>query len=1253
MINNFKHTGNNLLTPVSLLRKSYDFIDDVLRRNIGTIDYEQHIKNIDDIFIGHENIGDVVSIYPTPNNTLLHFISPIRTKYNNYYDYANQLNSKISYQGLFHDFNAVEVDHNILRIDTSEYGSFNFLNEENLSNPLFKIGDQYLSYVDEVIIEKQNNNYVFGIENDNKTKIPHQLTNGYNYDTFYGTTYPKLSIKDDITTTIFDNVSLNFVQNGKYNFYDISFDDLVEDSNNLTYSNVNVYLNDGVNKQRGGIHNKYGSLLREGISYNKLMHNGKSEFSTLQFDSKNLFNDVSTKVYAESYNDLDTPLFEMNISDIDGLVSDDDTPLNNQDKKSYLTLSETSKHDDLVNYTNQNFRKGKIKTLISRFGSMAEGNGSTDCVKSDEYDTYHTAVSSYGTSHGRNLLKSPNKRQMKYGAYNDPYCRVWTTHHQYKSFNDLIRPFAEDGAIIDSTTLYGKYGFFNVRRPETEGFDNGLKRLHEHGVLDIHTNLVRITPNTDSTESREEQIKKCMFSIENLAWKGVQEDYLSEEQRGPLGGRIMWFPPYDIKFSENVSSQWNSTKFIGRGEPVYTYTDTERNGQLSFKILIDHPSIVNWYTQNGTNKGNQWTQDGEEYDLLRFFAGCDIPEPYNKDENPLLNKNKKNDDENDDLNNQNTESNSQKEDDISNDITDTVESDAPTNDTEKIIFMAFFPNNYTGNYEKGTVNPIVYLMNGIGAQKWNPKESGDKVALKSDKFSDYADIPTDDDTIDYTNTSYEVNGYEMRTSSNDGVTPNGVTKITINNKACSSCTIGDYVLVPQKNSKHTLPSNSENYTAWDWWYRVDEVERTSGQWLTPRIAGHSDQRSFGLNSQKGLTNVINAASSFNITDDEKESLYSLSDVFVAFNEFNKRSTLLTRMLKEDSYADETKVEEIKSKLNDYKIQSVEACGMASSHGASVTGSNQILMNDRASTMIKWLQTMFNDNSIKYDNTTNSGSTIKESEENTYKTSDTYGQKKDESELLAKLGRSAKIIIELKRDVTKNIQNTLESQNNEESGTSSTTKVLIENETKENITNDNMMTATETTSVEETLDTSKRYDDEYKFFNRLALTDPVLRHEISEKVKFFDPAFHAITPEGFNARLTFLQQCTRQGPTIGNSKGGTANNLAFGRQPVCVLRIGDFYNTKIVIESMSIDYGNQQWDLNPEGIGVQPMYADISISFKFLGGSDLTGPIGRLQNAVSFNYYANTSIYDDRSEMIEYKNKDISNYKPFDVNKTNK
>ena len=166
---------------------------------------------------------------------------------------------------------------------------------------------------------------------------------------------------------------------------------------------------------------------------------------------------------------------------------------------------------------------------------------------------------------------------------------------------------------------------------------------------------------------------------------------------------------------------------------------------------------------------------------------------------------------------------------------------------------------------------------------------------------------------------------------------------------------------------------------------------------------------------------------------------------------------------------------------------------------------------------------------------------------------------------------------------------------------------------------------------------QRYDNEGEFFELLDKEAPFLHHLISEKIRYFDPAFHSISPEGFNSRLTFLQQCTRQGSTIenGNPNQITAYNLAFGRPPICVLRVGDFYNTKIIINSLNIQYDNTQWDLNPEGIGVMPMFAKVSITFTFLGGSDLAGPIARLQNAVSFNYYANAGVYDNRAEMVEY------------------
>ena len=167
----------------------------------------------------------------------------------------------------------------------------------------------------------------------------------------------------------------------------------------------------------------------------------------------------------------------------------------------------------------------------------------------------------------------------------------------------------------------------------------------------------------------------------------------------------------------------------------------------------------------------------------------------------------------------------------------------------------------------------------------------------------------------------------------------------------------------------------------------------------------------------------------------------------------------------------------------------------------------------------------------------------------------------------------------------------------------------------------------------------RYETEAEYFQKLEKDDPLVYKSIKDKFKHFDPAFHSISPEGFNARLNFLHQCTRQGHTYEPSeKNGvvTAGNLAFGRMPVCVLRIGDFINTKIIIKNMSINYdnGGMQWDMNPEGIGVQPMYAKINLNITIIGGQSLDGPISRLQNAVSFNYYANTGVYDDRADRYK-------------------
>lgn len=145
---------------------------------------------------------------------------------------------------------------------------------------------------------------------------------------------------------------------------------------------------------------------------------------------------------------------------------------------------------------------------------------------------------------------------------------------------------------------------------------------------------------------------------------------------------------------------------------------------------------------------------------------------------------------------------------------------------------------------------------------------------------------------------------------------------------------------------------------------------------------------------------------------------------------------------------------------------------------------------------------------------------------------------------------------------------------------------------------------------------------------------ILKGFQSIKNNNYYPMFHSQTPEDFHKRLTFLQQCTRQGSAIRSNpevdKNGVTRvkNSVFGRQPICVLRIADFFYTKVIIESVTVDYSDAPWDTNPEGMGMQPMMADVQLQLKVIGGQSLKGPIDALQNAVSFNYYANSTFRND-------------------------
>ena len=954
---------------------------------------------------------------------------------------------------------------------------------------------------------------------------------------------------------------------------------------------------------------------------------------------------------------------------------------------------------DLIKKTNDNFNHGKYRTLIARFHTNSQDSKNGDGTQS--------AVSSkYGMSHGRNLLKiNPTTEN----GYNNPYCRVWTYHHQYNQIGRLIRPFDETSAEqLESAEQVGDYNSVGFRTIKSEGFGGGSSRLDKYGVLNYENGFVNIAPTAkikDYFEKKEEDkkivaTKKCMFSLENLAWRDSKtdrsvysEDGLSPEQKGPFGGRIMWFPPYDLNFSEDVRVDWNGNKFIGRGEQIYTYTNTERSGNLSFTLLIDHPSIIDYWTghkRNGlSNQGDDLLEgniggvdkiNNQENTLLRFFAGCDIlsakPQMYKGRNVPPLEPKK--------------EEKPPKNDEVKkpDEVKEVVE--------KQIQVLLFYPNNYSGVDDWDTeVNPVWYLMNGVGAQKY---VNGNKDAVDIPTNLNKITMKIDGGSSTFTGGYERLNGGISIASANLAEDYNVIsgtyadTKsverkaqyLTLNGGAKIKANYGgiNYTLAKIVGSKamslgNAYENKAPNYVSKNvtgpnhLWYRRRYYYRVDKAYENQEFSNtesYLDTASHQLNAS-GYGNA-RAIKDFGIKEESNTfRLISFTDLFTALETSIDPSN--------DNLAQSDVSKELKKIFTDtnrYEITSLEYYGHASYQGRRT--SNNTLARNRANTLKKWLEGFSEFSGVE--------SKQPQIKNQPKKIVTNVGHNSD---LEVKLWRSASVIIKYNEVSVTNagVTNTssavtkVEIPNKEQSkkirvGTpldwlktpngqafmqkhvDLATKAYIAERYNGKLTwediesysdfnynfsdpnswdyddfkNQSGITITEPKEVE-------RYDNEGEFFELLTRESPFLHHLISDKIKYFDPAYHSISPEGFGARLTFLHQCTRQGSTIENGSVGevSAYNLAFGRPPVCILRLGDFYYTKIIINSLNINYDNPQWDLNPEGIGVMPMFAKISINFTFLGGSDLAGPIARLQNAVSFNYYANTSVYDNRAEMVEY------------------
>ena len=678
------------------------------------------------------------------------------------------------------------------------------------------------------------------------------------------------------------------------------------------------------------------------------------------------------------------------------------------------------------------------------------------------------------------------------------YCRVFAKDTPYLQYNDLQK---QDGIT-------------------TEG------RRFAYSVLDKTYNL-NIVPNKQEGGQGSSNIvgpintavaKKYMFSLENLAWKtsstpGFSTSDLPVCERGPNGGRVMWFPPYELSFTESVSANWNPNDFLGRPEPIYTYKNTSRNGTLSWKIVVDHPSvlnvIVNKILSNETNK----TRINSILDS--FFAGCRKYDVYE------LAK----------------------------------------------LYVNINPNDL---YE---------LQQAVNTKQLTREQ------------------------LEYTRQTLET-GYNS---------PNG----------------GDGIPVSQSGGGGNTQELFNKYKQLGFYFENDfpkkgNVVNYNSEYVTYTTTG---KQTYTTKPNSGATEQF-----FNTV------------VTPNYLEINKFTTELVKQLETNPEGTVT-------------ILISSSCSAPASVSYNVE-----LSQRRVESMIKYFTE--NEATNKYITSSPARLIVKEAPLNVAEGTGALGETARSNPMTSSQTEApftftphqttydcdgadvqggdtlvgAKEIYTVgamacRRAYISNIISTLTAPQTTPQPNTPPPTVLVGNVV---LTTEPVQEITQEWKPKDNITKKvvRALLSECDYFETIKAETPMVYDNLKDKLKFFQPAFHSMTPEGLNSRLTFLQQCMRPGDTIKSPFSQTvdASNTSFGAPPVLILRVGDFYNTKIIPNSLNITY--EGLDLNPEGIGVQPMIATVSMQFNFVGGSGLKESVDKLQNALTFNYYANTEIYDDRADATD-------------------
>jgi len=826
------------------------------------------------------------------------------------------------------------------------------------------------------------------------------------------------------------------------------------------------------------------------------------------------------------------------------------------------------------------------------------------------------------------------------------YCRVFTKDRPYYTFDELQKP---DGNI----------------------------RKYTNSVLDSTFNL-NIAPlgGVDSTNIKDGRVKKYMLSLENLSWRtsnkpGYTYEDLPDCEKGPNGGRIMWFPPYDLSFDESISTGWQDNTFLGRPEPIYTYTNTSRKGNISFKVIVDHPSIMNVLVDKELE--NESSNETINQVIDSFFAGCTKYDLYDLVKKfPMFTP------------------------------SDVFEVQLLNTPEDVKTFTEILPNTVIEQeiIEKKippdpipTPAPCTSWQISVGTTTTDVSytDCDDNLIVLSALTSTATTVCVKRNSVptftvsDVANTVTNTT-QPCSTPPTVTVTPPLVTEAPIENQFPE---VGFFF-----HNDYPDPSDSYRIYAskpYDFWLNIYKGLKT--KYLN--LGGNSNpatSHDFG----KALDKIIKYDDATYV--DYTSQLLSSGSDLIEKNTYladyiETRKDPITEFFSfiESEFTEaQNFVNKISIALDAGETVSFELLGSASALNSNSYNIN--LSRRRIDSVMQWMFNQKTPKGIKLEKyytdkkltikMTPSGESGKLLEPKYASISCTRDYENESNEGVVSVNAMACRRVK--------IVNLKVSNNNAQTQTppAQTQTSPVNNNGDTSVMDPlppNTASGVNTQPVDPTIElppyinpvpsgntdtnitppsssvkppsgkiTPKKRTDLTKRLARKLLTEcnyfelvkrenPMIYDGIKSKIKHFHPVFHSITPEGLNARLTFLQQCMRPGDTIPTvSKDGNntkliyndVTNSVFGAPPVCVLRVGDFFHTKIVIDSLSIKYEDGRFDLNPEGIGVQPMIADVNLGFNFIGGHGLAGPIATLQNALSFNYYANTEMYDERAEATE-------------------